>query len=146
MADYPLPKFHFRVAWAGATIHFSEVTGIDFHLKPVEYYHRESKDFSKIKMPGLHKFSNITLKRGKFDKDYDYHDWIQVVTNEKGRKNDVMIEVLNEKSEPVGTWKAVRCFPVKVTAPDLKAEGNDVAVESIEFSHEGLTLLRPDKD
>ena len=39
-------------------------------------------------------------------------------------------------------WTAARCFPVKLTAPDLKSDANEVAIESIEIAHEGLKLLK----
>jgi phage tail-like protein len=42
----------------------------------------------------------------------------------------------------VAAWTAARCFPVKVTAPDLKSDANEIAVESIEVAHEGLKLMK----
>ena len=38
------------------------------------------------------------------------------------------------------TWKAVNAFPVKVEGPGLKSTGNEVAMESIEVAHEGLSI------
>jgi phage tail-like protein len=49
---------------------------------------------------------------------------------------------MNERHEPVAVWKAANCFPVKVTAPDLKSDANEVAIESLEIAHEGFTLVR----
>jgi phage tail-like protein len=48
--------------------------------------------------------------------------------------------LLNEKHEPVMSWKVSRAFPVKVEGPQLKAMGNEVAIESIEIAHEGLAV------
>ena len=62
MANYPLPKFHFQVQWGGDRIGFTEVTGLDIQIEPIEYREGSSPEYSKIKMPGMHKFSNITLK------------------------------------------------------------------------------------
>ena len=53
MATYPLPKFHFLVQWGGARIGFTEVTGLDIQIEPIEYREGASPDYSKIKMPGL---------------------------------------------------------------------------------------------
>ena len=58
----------------------------------------------------------------------------------EGRR-DVTITLLNEKHEPVAVWTAARCFPVKVTAPDLKSDANEVAIEAIEVVHEGLKSM-----
>ena len=140
--EYPIPRFHFQVDWGGAKISFTEVTGLDMQVEVIEYRHSDSKDFNKIKMPGMRKFSNITMKRGKFEGDFDYNAWLEAIANERveGRR-DVTIRLLNEKHTPVAAWSATRCFPVKVAAPDLKSDANEVAIESIEIAHEGLKLM-----
>ena len=109
----------------------------------IEYRHSDSKDFNKIAMPGLIKNNNITMKRGKFEKDFDFNTWMDDVANERvGNRRDVVIRLLNEKHEPVAAWSATRCFPVKITAPDLKSDANEAAIESIEIAHEGLKLMK----
>ena len=143
MSDkYPIPRFHFQVDWGGAKMSFTEVTGLVMEREKIEYRHSDSLDLSKIAMPGMVKNSNITLKRGKFEADFDYNTWLKEVANErsKGRRN-VTIRLLNEKHNPVAAWTAVNCFPVKITAPDLKSDANETAIESIEIAHEGLALM-----
>jgi phage tail-like protein len=141
--EYPLPRFHFQVDWGGAKISFTEVTGLVMEREKIEYRHSDSLDFNKIAMPGMAKNNNITLKRGKFEADFDYNTWLEDVANDRvdGRR-DVIIRLLNEKHIPVAVWSAARCFPVKVTAPDLKSDANEIAVESIEIAHEGLKLMK----
>ena len=141
--DYPIPRFHFQVDWGGAKISFTEVTGLVMEREKIEYRHSDSKDFNKIAMPGMVKNNNITLKRGKFEGDFDYNAWLEEIADERAKKRrDVTIRLLNEKHNPVAAWTAVRCFPVKVTAPDLKSDANEIAVESIEIAHEGLKLMK----
>jgi phage tail-like protein len=141
--DYPIPRYHFQVQWGGTKISFTEVTGLVMEREKIEYRHSDSKDFSKIAMPGLVKNSNVTLKRGKFEGDFDFNSWLELVANERadGRR-DVTITLLNEKHQPVAAWTAARCFPVKVTAPDLKSDANEPAIESLEIAHEGLKLMK----
>src|SRR4051812_33600791 len=140
-AKYPLPKFHFRVEWGGTRIGFTEVTGLDIQVEAIEYREGSSPDYSKIKMPGLHKFSNITLKRGTFESDTDYYKWIQTVNLNKVERRDMTISVLNETHSPVLTWKIHNAFPIKLQASYLKADFNEVAIETIELAHEGLGLV-----
>jgi phage tail-like protein len=141
--EYPIPRFHFQVDWGGAKLSFTEVTGLVMEREKIEYRHSDSKDFSKIAMPGMVKNSNITLKRGKFESDFDFNTWLEEVANERVEKRrDVTIRLLNEKHTPVAAWTAARCFPVKITAPDLKSDANEIAVESIELAHEGLKLMK----
>ena len=140
---YPLPRFQFQVDWGGAKISFTEVTGLVMEREKIEYRHSDSLDFNKIAMPGLIKNSNITLKRGKFENDFDYNAWMDEIATERAKvRRDVTIRLLNEKHEPVAAWKALRCFPVKITAPDLKSDANEAAIESLEIAHEGLTLMK----
>src|SRR5665648_1190992 len=76
MANYPLPKFHFQVQWGGERIGFTEVTGLDIQIEAIEYREGSSPEYSKIKMPGMPKYSNITLKRGSMNGDSDFYKWI----------------------------------------------------------------------
>jgi phage tail-like protein len=140
---YPLPKFHFQVKWdPGTRIGFTEVTGLDKQVEAIEYREGSSKDYSKIKMPGLHKFSNITLKRGTVAKDTEFFDWINEINLNKVTRRDIVISLLDEKHEPIMTWKALSAFPIKVQASDLKADGNEVAIETVEIAHEGLNIVK----
>jgi len=139
---YPLPRFHFQVDWGGTKISFTEVTGLVMEREKIEYRHSDSKTFHKIAMPGLEKIANLVLKRGKFENDVEFNTWFDEVSDERATKRrDVIIRLMNEKHNPVAAWKATRAFPVKVTAPDLKSDANEIAVESVELAHEGLTHI-----
>jgi phage tail-like protein len=141
MATYPLPKFHFQVQWGGVRIGFTEVTGLDMQVEAIEYREGSSPEYSKVKMPGMHKFSNITLKRGSIEGDSDFYKWINTINLTISERRDIVISLLNEAHAPVMTWKAKNAFPVKVQASDLKSDGNEVAIETLELAHEGLNIL-----
>lgn len=140
MAEYPLPKFHFQTEWGGTKIGFSEITGLDVETEIIEYRDGASQEYSKIKMPGMQKFSNITMKRGVFQSDNEYFQWWNQVKLNKHERRDLTISLLNEEHEPVMVWKVKNAWPTKIQSTDLKAEGNETAVESIEVAHEGLTM------
>ena len=141
MATYPLPKFHFLVQWGGARIGFTEVTGLDMQAEVIEYREGSSPEYHKVKMPGMQKFSNITLKRGTIQGDSDFYKWINATNLTVADRRDIIISLLNETHAPVMTWKAKNAFPVKVQASDLKSDGNEVAIETLELAHEGLNIL-----
>lgn len=141
--EYPLPRFHFQVVWGGAKISFTEVTGLVMEREKIEYRHSDSKDFYKLAMPGMGKINNITMKRGVFERDFDYNIWFNEVANDRsGQRRELTISLMNELNEPVVVWRVARCFAMKVTAPDLKSDANEAAIESIEIAHEGLSLMR----
>jgi phage tail-like protein len=140
MANYPLPKFHFRVEWGGTKISFTEVTGLNIENEMIEYREGSSPEYHKIKMPGLQKYGNITLKRGMFNGDNEFFGWLNTVSLSKIERRDVIISLLNDNHEPVFVWKIKNAWPTKVTAPDLKSDANEVAIETVELAHEGLFI------
>jgi phage tail-like protein len=140
MAEYPIPKFHFQVEWGGSRIGFTEVSGLDITTEVIEYRDGASPEYTKIKMPGQRKFSNITLKRGTFAGDNQFYEWFNTVNLNQIERRDLTISLLNENHEPVVVWKVKNAWPTKITPTDLKADGNEVALETLELAHEGLTI------
>jgi phage tail-like protein len=143
MADklYPLPVFHFRVSFGTEQLGFTEVAGLTQERQMIEYRAGDFPEYSSIKFPGMAKYSNITLKRGIMQSDNKFFEWLSSgMKLSKVDRKDLTISLLNEKHEPVMTWKVSRAFPVKIEGPALKAMGNEVAIESIEIAHEGLEV------
>lgn len=138
--DYPLPVFHFKVEWGGVKAEFSEVTGLNAEAQIIEYKHGMSRDHGAIKMPGVKKYGNVTLKRGVFKADNQYFDWWNSIEMNEVERRDVTIKLLDEKHQPVMTWKLAKAWPTKIEGPGLKGDGNEVAVESMEIAHEGLRI------
>jgi phage tail-like protein len=137
---WPLPKFRFEVSWDGAVLQFQEVSGLDVEAQPIEYRHGDSPQFSTVKMPGLKKFSDVTLKKGVFKSDHRFWDWFNAVKMNTAVRKPVTIRLLDEAGASAMVWTLLNAFPNKISGTDLKAEGNEVAVESIVISHEGLSI------
>ena len=144
MADYPLPKFHFQVEWGGTKIGFSEVSGLDVETDLIEYRDGASKEYTNLKMPGMQKYSNITLKRGVFQSDNEFFEWWNEAKLFEGNsaqfRRDIIISLLNESHEPVVTWKAKNAWALKIQSTDLNAGNSETALESLELVHEGLVI------
>ncbi|MDX1671724.1 MAG: phage tail protein [Balneolaceae bacterium] len=132
--------FHFTVEWGGESVSFSEVSGLNIESQVIEYRDGANPEFTAQKMPGLQKYGNITLKRGVVDGDNQFYEWLNTTNLNKVERRDLIINLLNEEHEPVMSWKVKNAFPVKVDGPGLKATGNEVAIESLEIAHEGLTI------
>src|SRR4051812_42367046 len=101
MATYPLPVFHFKVEWGGANVGFSEATGLNQELQVIEYRDGNMPEYSTIKMPGMRKFGNITLKRGIMKGDNEFFDWLNKVKLNTPERRDLTISLLNEDHEAV---------------------------------------------
>ena len=55
----------------------------------------------------------------------------------------VTISLLDESAKPIMVWVLTNAWPVKIISTDLKSDGNEVAVETLEMAHEGLTISQP---
>ena len=139
-AVWPLPKFHFQVKWDDTELAFQEVSGLDMESEVLEYRAGNNPAFSKIKMPGMLKYSNITMKKGVFVKDNALFLWLAEIKMNVIKRKAITISLLDEAQAPTMVWKVQNAFPIKVSGTDLKAEGNEVAVESIEIAHEGFVI------
>ena len=138
--NWPLPKFHFKVEWDKEVMSFQEVSGLDVQSEEIKYRKGDSPVFSPVKMPGLKKYGNVTMKNGIFKSDNQFWDWLnQIKMNTIARKS-ITISLLDEAGAPTMVWTLANAWPTKITGTDMKAEGNEVAVESIEIVHEGLTI------
>ena len=140
MAKYPLPVFHFRVEWGGTNIGFSEVSGLNIETQVIEYRDGSMPDYSTIKMPGMQKYGNITLKRGVSKGDNEFFKWWNSKTLGNIERRDLTVSLLNETHEPVMVWKVKNAWPVKLQSADLKSDANEVAIETLELAHEGLIV------
>jgi phage tail-like protein len=140
MAEYPLPKFHFEVQWGGTKIGFTEVTGLEVTTEKIEYRDGSSKEYHKVRMPGMQTFGDLTLKRGVFAGDNEFYDWWNTVALNTVERRDITISLLNESHEPVVVWKIKNAWPTKVTSTDLNASGSETAIETLVLAHEGLTM------
>jgi phage tail-like protein len=139
-AQYPLPVFHFTAGWGGTRVGFSEITGLTQENQVIEYRDGSFPEYSPIRMPGIRKLGNITMKRGVVKSDNDFFKWLSSIKLNTVERRDVVISLLDEQHQPVMVWKVHNAFPVKVEGPQLKAAGNEVAIESIEIAHEGLEV------
>lgn len=140
MAAYPLPVFHFQVEWGGTKLGFTEVSGLSIELQSIDYRDGVSPEYNVTKMPGIPQYSNITLKRGVFEGDNEFFQWISTTKLNEPERRDLTISLLGEDHTPVMTWKVKKAWPCKVEGPSLNSTGNEVAMESIELCHEGITI------
>ncbi len=139
--NWPLPKFYFMVDWGSTTnIPFQEVSGLEIEAEPLEYRHGNSKVFSKINMPGMVKNNKISMKKGVFANDNTFWDWYNKIKMNTIERQNVVIKLLDEGGNPTMTWTLNNAWPTKISSTDLKSESNEVAIESIEIMHEGLTI------
>jgi phage tail-like protein len=136
----PLPAFFFSVEISGQNVgFFKSVGGLQIETEVVEY--REGGDGGGTihKLAGDTRYANIRLTRG-FTGDRFLYDWFVATKKPNPTRVNGRIIMFNNHGTQVAAWTFVNGFPVKWEGPDLDASTNEVAIESIEIAHEGLTL------
>lgn len=138
---WPLPSFYFKVEIDGiGEIACKEVSGLDIEAQIIEYRHGNSPAFSTIKMPGIQKSSNVSLKKGVFVSDNKFYDWFNTIKMNTIERKSVTISLLDQDGNPTMVWTLTNAWPTKITGVSLKSDGNEAAVESLDMAHEGLTI------
>lgn len=138
-----VPKFYFRVQFGRfpTAVVFQEVSGLELEAQAIEYRHEDNPTFSTIKMPGIKKLGTITMKKGVFVKDNNFWDWYNQIKLNTIPRETVTIELLDESGNPTMTWTLQNAYPTTITGTDLKSDGNEVAIETLEIVHEGLRIV-----
>ena len=140
MAPYPHGKFRYKVEIDGLEAGgFSEASGFDASIDVMEYREGDMVQ-TPMKIPGLKKYGNITLKQGVADSMVMYEWMIAGVEGEVERKT-ITITILDETETAAASWQVINAWPTKYTAPDFNATSSEIAIESIEIAHEGMTRV-----
>ena len=138
--DDPYKAFNFLVEIDGITVAaFCEVSGLESETAVIEYRVGTDKANSVRKLPGLTKYANIVLKRG-ITQNRDLWNWRKAIEEGTPDRRSGAIILLDDERREVVRWHFSDGWIAKITGPDLNAKANDVAIETIEIAHEGLTL------
>lgn len=151
---YPLTKMNFLVTVEGVsgTAAFSEVTGVEASVDVIEFRQGNAHSLAPVKIPGLVKHGNVTLKMG-YTLDSAFKTWIQECVSEvRGEmpRQKVSIELIDinggapssvvESIQGTRVWVLSNAWVTKYNAPDLNASTSEVAIESVELAYEELII------
>ena len=134
---YPFMSFEFRIEIEGiVSAQASEVTGLSMETETELYEEGGVNDFVHL-LPKRTKYQHIILKRGITDKD-EMWNWYQDVVNGKFKRKNGAIILMDVIGDDKWRWNFIDAYPVKWTGPELRANSNTVAFESIELAHHGI--------
>lgn len=134
----PYRGFNFRIEIGGIQRGgFREASGLDSSQDPIEYREGNEKFLTARKLPGLNKYSNISLKWGITD-DASLWDWRKKSIDGKVERKSGSIILINDAGEEKLRWNFRDGWPTKWTGPTFNATGNEVAIETLEIAHEGV--------
>lgn len=134
----PYRGFNFKIEIEGIVRGgFREASGLDSAQDPIEYREGTDKFLTARKLPGLNKYSNISLKWGITD-DATLWEWRKKAIDGKVERKSGSIILFNDAQEEKVRWNFRDGWPTKWTGPTFNATGNEVAIETLEIAHEGV--------
>ncbi len=132
----PYMSFRFRLEIGGVIVaQVSEVTGLQLETETESYEEGGVNDFVH-QLPKRTKYQPITLKRGITDLEEMWR-WHQDVVNGKIERKSGSIILVDDTGDK-WRWNFSGAYPVKWTGPELKADANTIAFETIELVHQGI--------
>lgn len=146
----PFGQFNFTVAIdkgpdaASVEAGFQEVSGLDMSVEVSEYRAGNYAERSPLKVMTIHKYGDVTLKRGVIGSD-ELWTWMKALQDGNGNEDDnlrtVTITLRDEAgAKSVQAWKLTRARPIKLTGPTLSGKGNEVAIEELVLAYERLDM------
>lgn len=143
--DDPYPSYNFELVVTGISNDgtavkgsFMEVAGLGVEMPPIEY-RNGSEDITVRKIPGLKKYTNLTLKWG-ITGDLTFWNWVNSGMKGLVDRAPVAVVLLDENRNEVMRWNFTRAWPTKWTGPGLNAKNNEIAMETLEICHEGMAV------
>ncbi len=140
---YPPWGFYYQVEFGISQnkndVRFQTVSGLS-----VEYDMEEFKEGGENrfvhKLPVRTKYADMVLKRGMLT-DSEVIKWcLKAFRDREFEPADVNVILMNEKSEPLRTWKVAHAIPKKWLVSDLNANENAVVIETLELIYRYFTI------
>jgi phage tail-like protein len=146
LRDRPYVQFNFLVDLgtgnsAGVEAGFQEISGIGMEVTVSEYRNGNHKENSVMKITGMNKSTDVTMKRGVIG-SLNLYQWLNQIRNgDQKAYRTVTIQLQNEDhTDVVATWKLLRARITKHTSGPLNAKGTDVAMEELVLAYERLEM------
>ena len=146
LRERPYVQFNFLVdlgtgSTEGPEAGFQECSGIGMEVTVSEYRNGNAKENSVMKITGMNKSTDVTLKRGVIG-SLNLYKWLDQIRNgDQSAYRTVVIQLQNENhTDVVLEWKLLRARIIKHTSGPLNAKGTDVAMEELVLAYERLEM------
>jgi phage tail-like protein len=131
------PQSRFELQIPGYAIgNFTSVTGLSAQVDVMEYAEGGLND-RVHKLPTRVKHTNLVVKHGMTNQPNLLAWFKNTVVDAK--QVDLSLSLYDSEGNRVQTWSFAGAYPVKWTGPDMNASGTEIATESLEIAHNGVT-------
>jgi len=136
----PYLDFRFLVEIEGViAAGFAEVSGLEIEVETEDYEEGGRNDFIHTK-PGRASYANLELQKG-LTESRELVGWISDVAAGRIERKNVFVFLQDSRGQPKWGWQCKQAYPVRYAGPDLQADQGEVAMETLELTHQGLTPM-----
>jgi len=137
----PLRAYRFQVELDGVRMAgFQSVSGLERESQIEPYREGGVNDFEH-QLVVFTKYPPLVLKRGLV-LDRALWDWHKDVINGTVERKTISVVLMDETGEEAWRWVFSAAFPSKWTGAELDATASNIATETVEFVHHGLSDSR----
>lgn len=146
MIDYYPPwGFYFRVEFGGVSsdkndVRFQSVSGLSVEYE-YETFKEGGENRFEHKLPVRTKYADLVLKRGMLTDSSVIAWFLDAFMNRTFTAADLTVCLMNEKGDPLRTWKVAHAIPKKWLVSDFNANENSVVIETLELTYQYFTIL-----
>ena len=138
----PLASYNFKVELDGITrAGFKECSGLESTVNAGTYREGTDPTLALRSIPGLQTFTNIVLKRGVTN-DKALWEWHKLALEGQAERRNISIILRDDMGNDKIWWNVKNCWPTKWSAPSLDAAGDNIAIETLELAHEGISVQK----
>jgi phage tail-like protein len=143
-ADYYPPwGFYYKVEFAISSnlgdIRFQSVSGLSVEYD-YESFREGGENRFEHKLPVRTKYGDLILKRGMLV-DSELIKWFnRAFRDRQFEPSDISVILLNEKGEPLKTWKIAHAIPKRWLVSDLNSSENAIVIETLELTYRYFTV------
>ena len=138
--EVPYENSLFRLHLNGEPLPIEQVLLPELNIEVLEYREGSDPEAASRRQPGRSSFTTLVLRRG-FNGSLTLYQWYE--ETEQGSpdaKKSLQLDLLNEASDPVATWKFTNVFPARYMISPLDAQDGGVVVETIELAFDTVDL------
>ena len=136
----PYLNFNFLVQIDGDTVAgFREADLPEARIEVAVYREGNERSNTVRRLPGRVEYGPLVLRRG-FAGDRTLFQWWRDVADGNLDRRNVVIILRDQSGRDVARWAFRDALPTKYSGPSFRAQGNEVAIESIELAVESMEL------
>ncbi|WP_136601484.1 phage tail protein [Salinigranum halophilum] len=118
---------------------FTEVSGLEREVETEAYDEGGVNDHTHTLRSGVTS-PNLVLRRGLTDADTLWN-WLQRVADGDVERKTVLVFLQDATGEAARGWAFREAYPVRWAGPAFAAESGDVAIETLELTHTGVSTV-----